>query len=207
MKPLPGAARHTFLFSSTSGSGACCSPPRAKTLPPSPLSPPTSGLTAAIPIPSPMSAPICHRHSSMASLPACPMPPSPLTNSTSSASSTPPWKKSADLKTARAYQIRLVFQELYNQPAAKAESYLKRWYFWATHSRLQPIIDVAKTIRRHQQDILRWFTSGINNGILEGINSLVQAAKAKARGYRSDRNLATVIYLIAGKLHLPSLPT
>jgi len=111
------------------------------------------------------------------------------------------------LKTARAYQIRLVFQELYNQPAAKAESYLKRWYFWATHSRLQPIIDVAKTIRRHQQGILRWFTSGINNGILEGINSLVQAAKAKARGYRSDRNLATVIYLIAGKLSLPTLPT
>ncbi len=111
------------------------------------------------------------------------------------------------LKTARAYQIRLVFQELYNQPPAKAEAYLRKWYFWATHSRLQPIIDVAKTIRRHQTGILRWFTSGINNGILEGINSLVQAAKAKARGYRSDRNLATVIYLIAGKLSLPTLPT
>jgi transposase len=111
------------------------------------------------------------------------------------------------LKTARAYQIRLAFQELYNQPAGKAESYLKRWYFWATHSRLQPTIDAAKTIREHQAGILRWFTSGINNGILEGINSLVQAAKAKARGYRSDRNLATIIYLIAGKLHLPTLPT
>ena len=111
------------------------------------------------------------------------------------------------LKTARAYQIRLVFQDLYTQPPEEAESYLNRWYFWATHSRLQPIIDVARTIRRHQDGILRWFTSRINNGILEGINSLVQAAKAKARGYRSDRNLATVIYLIAGKLHLPSLPT
>ena len=111
------------------------------------------------------------------------------------------------LKTARAYQIRLAFQDLYSQPTEKAESYLKRWYFWATHSRLQPIIDVAKTIRRHQQGILRWFTSHINNGILEGINSLVQAAKAKARGYRSDRNLATIIYLIAGKLQLPRLPT
>lgn len=111
------------------------------------------------------------------------------------------------LKTARAYQIRLVFQELYNQPAAKAEAYLNKWYFWATHSRLQPIIDVAKTIRRHQNGILRWFTSGINNGILEGINSLVQAAKAKARGYRSERNLATIIYLIAGKLPLATLPT
>ncbi len=111
------------------------------------------------------------------------------------------------LKTARAYRIRLVFQELYNQPAATAQSYLDKWYFWATHSRLQPVIDVAKTIRRHQKGILRWFQSHINNGILEGINSLVQAAKAKARGYRSDRNLATIIYLISGKLDLTPLPT
>jgi len=105
------------------------------------------------------------------------------------------------LKTTRAYQI------LYNQPAEDAEYYLKRWYFWATHSRIQPIIDVAKTIRRHQVGILRWFTSGINNGILEGINSLFQAAKAKARGYRSARNIATIIYLIAGKLDLSCQPT
>ena len=111
------------------------------------------------------------------------------------------------LKTARAYQIRLAFQDLYAQPPEKAKLYLKRWYFWATHSRIQPIIDVAKTIRRHQDGILRWFTSHINNGILEGINSLVQAAKAKARGYRSTRNFATIIYLIAGKLDLSCQPT
>lgn len=111
------------------------------------------------------------------------------------------------LKTARAYQIRLTFQDLFNQPADKAKAYLDKWYFWATHSRLPPIIKVAKTIRKHQAGILRWFISGINNGILEGINSLVQAAKAKARGYRSDRNLATIIYLIVGKLDLSPLPT
>jgi len=111
------------------------------------------------------------------------------------------------LKTARAYQIRLTFQDLFNQPADQAKAFLDKWYFWATHSRIPAIIDVAKTIRRHQDGILRWFTSKINNGILEGINSLVQAAKAKARGYRSDRNLVTIIYLIAGKLDLTRLPT
>lgn len=111
------------------------------------------------------------------------------------------------LKTVRAYQIRLAFQDLFQQPPAQAEAYLKKWYFWATHSRIPAIVAVAKTIRKHQHGILRWFISGINNGILEGINSLVQAAKAKARGYRSNRNLATIIYLIAGKLNLPCLPT
>ena len=113
----------------------------------------------------------------------------------------------SNLKTARAYQIRLTFQDLFNQPADKAKAFLDKWYFWATHSRIPEIIDVAKPIRRHQDGILRWFTSKINNGILEGINSLVQAAKAKARGYRSTRNFASVIYLIAGKLDLSCQPT
>ncbi len=54
--------------------------------------------------------------------------------------------------------------------------------------------------------ILAWFDSGISNGLIEGINSLVQAAKAKARGYRNSKTLKAVTYLIAGKLDL-RLPT
>jgi len=112
----------------------------------------------------------------------------------------------ANLKTGRAYRIRLAFQELYLQPAASAEAYLKKWYRWATHSRLPPMIDAARMIKRHWHGILRWFDTRIANGIMEAINSLVQAAKAKARGYRSTRNLKAIIYLIAGKLEL-ALPT
>lgn len=48
--------------------------------------------------------------------------------------------------------------------------------------------------------MLRWCKSRINNGILEGLNSLVQAAKAKARGYRTFKNLKTMIYMLTGKL-------
>ena len=107
------------------------------------------------------------------------------------------------LKTGRAYRIRLAFQELYDQSSAEAAtSYLSKWYFWATHSRLQPVIDAAHTVKRHWDGILRWFDSKIANGLIEGINSLVQAAKAKARGYRSIRNLKAIVYLLAGKLHL-----
>jgi transposase len=108
----------------------------------------------------------------------------------------------ANLKTGRAYRIRLAFQELYLQPAKNAEAFLKKWYWWATHSRLPPIIEAARMVKRHWHGILRWFHSKIANGIMEAVNSLVQAAKAKARGYRSTRNLKAIIYLIAGKLEL-----
>jgi transposase len=112
----------------------------------------------------------------------------------------------ANLKTARAYRIRLAFQELYLKGVASAEPFLKKWYWWATHSRLPPMIAAARTIKCHWNGVLRWFHTRIANGIMEAINSLVQAAKAKARGYRSSRNLKAIIYLIAGKLDL-ALPT
>lgn len=111
-----------------------------------------------------------------------------------------------NLKTSRAYHIRLNFQELFNQSPETAEAFLKKWYFWATHSRLEPMKDAAYTIRRHWDGVLQWFKSQMNNGILEGINSLIQAAKAKARGYRTTKNLIAMIYLIGGKFNF-GLPT
>jgi hypothetical protein len=64
------------------------------------------------------------------------------------------------------------------------------------------MIDAARMVKRHWNGILRWFRSRIANGIMEAINSLVQAAKAEARGYSSLRNLKAIIYRIAGKLEL-----
>jgi transposase len=72
----------------------------------------------------------------------------------------------------------------------------------ATHSRIAPAIDAARAVKRHWDGILQWFDSKIANGLIVGVNSLVQVAKAKARGYRSTRNLKLIIHLLAGKLDL-----
>lgn len=116
--------------------------------------------------------------------------------------------RKSTLKTARAHHLKTVFQDLFAiEDAAEAEAWLKRWYFWATHSRLEPIVRVARTIKRHWDGVLRWFTARISNGILEAVNGLIQTAKAKARGFRSTKYLITMVYLIAGKLDfdVPSL--
>ena len=106
-----------------------------------------------------------------------------------------------NLKTVRAYHIRENFQEIYKEESKEEfGKSLKRWYFWATHSRIEEIKEAAKTIKRHWAGVLRWYDSRINNGILEGLNSLIQAAKAKARGYRTFKNLKTIIYMLTGKL-------
>jgi len=106
-----------------------------------------------------------------------------------------------NLKTVKAYHIRENFQEIYKEITQEGfEKALKRWYFWATHSRIEEIKEAAKTVKRHWSGVLSWYISRINNGILEGLNSLVQAAKAKARGYRTFKNLKTMIYMLTGKL-------
>jgi transposase len=105
-----------------------------------------------------------------------------------------------NLKTARAYRMKLAFQEIYSLRSVLGISGMQKWHKWAIRSRLKPIIEFAKTLQRHWDGVVRWFESGLTNAILEGLNSLVQAAKARARGYRTSKNLKIMIYLIAGKI-------
>ncbi len=107
---------------------------------------------------------------------------------------------SVGLATARAYRWRLGFDAFFEQPRELAEDYLERWYAGAVRSRLEPITEFARMIGDHWEGVLRWHWTRINNGVLEGINSLVQASKRRARGYRNKKNLIAMIYLIAGRL-------
>lgn len=106
-----------------------------------------------------------------------------------------------NIKTMRAYNIKQSFQDIY-QAHTQEEflEYLNKWYYWATHSRLEPIIKVARTIKRHWDGIVKWHESKINNGILEGLNSVIQAAKSKARGYKTFKNYKIIVYLLTGQL-------
>jgi len=105
------------------------------------------------------------------------------------------------LATVRATHLRSTYQDIFAcRTAEEAEPLLRRWYDGATHSRLKPMIRAAKTIKKHWAGVLRWFTSRITNATLEAINSLIQSAKAKARGFRNPRYLITMAYLIAAKL-------
>lgn len=106
-----------------------------------------------------------------------------------------------NLKTMRAYRIRESFQDIYKSETLEEFTILlNKWYYWATHSRLSPIINVAKTIKSHWDGVINWMESKINNGILEGFNSIVQAAKAKARGFSTFECFRIIVFLLLGKL-------
>ena len=111
-----------------------------------------------------------------------------------------------NLKTGRAYEMLLAFKHVFLWNGPKGIKMLREWIQWAVRSRLAPMVAAGQTILRHFDGIINWFTSKVNNGILEGLNSLIQSAKSRARGYRTYRNLITMVYLTVGKLKL-ALPT
>jgi len=90
----------------------------------------------------------------------------------------------------------------------EAEFLLYEWYKRANASSISLIKKMAKTVKEHRYGILSHFDSELSTGFPEGINSLVQAAKARARGYRNPRNLIAMAYIIAGNFDFKSmLPT
>jgi transposase len=109
-------------------------------------------------------------------------------------------------RTARAYELKLEFDDLWQLTTEAAPGFLEDWCARVYRTRLDPLKDFVDTIDAHCDDVLRWFQTRINNGVLEAINSLVQAAKRRARGHRTDTHYIAMIYMIAGKLSF-GLPT
>lgn len=120
------------------------------------------------------------------------------------------WLPQSRLKTARAWRIKEALREVYalRGDAAPRAQALKRWLHWAQRCRLAPFTQLAKTIKAHWAGVLKAFdASGLHTGYVEAVNSLLQAAKAKARGYGTTDHFIAMAFLIAGKLtHLPLNP-
>jgi transposase len=106
-----------------------------------------------------------------------------------------------NLKTLKAYNMKLTLKAFWDiTDTTTAASYLQKWYLWAIRSRLKPMIKTAHCIESHWAGIVQYIESRINNGILEGINSVIQTVKRKARGFRNVNNFITAIYLKCSKL-------
>ncbi len=119
--------------------------------------------------------------------------------------------KHKNLCTAKAYQMRLVLQDIYRSAdAATARHRFKvwcRWVRWVARfhkaSLFTSMVKLAQMVANHLAGILAHWKWGVTNAFMEGLNSVFSGTKRKARGYRSTTHLITMLYLVAGKLRLP----
>ena len=111
--------------------------------------------------------------------------------------------KATNLKTSRAWAIREQALRLWDYSSESwARKHFRQWYYWATHSRLKPMIEKAKMLNRRVNNILTYVKHRITNAVSEGLNSKIQWVKSTARGYRNFDNFTTAIYFHCGGLDL-----
>lgn len=104
-------------------------------------------------------------------------------------------------KTFKAMQMRESFQQIYNAPNKIAfEILFEDWLEWVSKSEIKQMKIVAKNLRKNWDKIVSYATSRLTNAILEGFNSIFQAAKNKARGYKKLETIKAIIYILTAKL-------
>ena len=116
-----------------------------------------------------------------------------------------------NLWTAKAYQMRLVFQDIYrSSDAIQAKRRFEVWCRWvrmvshqAPRHYFAAMLGSAKMVLRHLDGILAHWKEKITNAFMEGLNSVFSATKRRARGYSSSEYLIAMLYLVAGKLKIP----
>jgi transposase len=96
----------------------------------------------------------------------------------------------------RAFLLKEELRLLYHlQDPALAPAHLDAWLTWATRSRLDPFVKLARTIRRHRQGILAAVRLGLSNGRLEGLNSRIRLISHRSFGFHSADPLIALVYL------------
>jgi transposase len=111
--------------------------------------------------------------------------------------------RQTSLKTARAWAIKEYGMSLWNYTRrAWVEKAWKRWLSWASRSRLDPIVKVGRTVRRHLDGIVNAIVHNVTNAVGEGINSCIQWIKYQARGFRNRTRFRAAIYFHLSGLDL-----
>jgi len=116
-----------------------------------------------------------------------------------------------NLGTAKAYQLRLCLQDIYRLESVQEARHRFlawcRWVRWVAKKYASFIflamLKVARMVENNLLGILAHWKWRLTNAFMEGLNSVFQATKRKARGYRSQEYLITMLDFVAGKLRLP----
>jgi transposase len=113
------------------------------------------------------------------------------------------WLRRLNLKVGRAWAIKESLRTLWDYTSLGwAKRFFVRWFWWATHSRLEPVREVAHMLKRHLPNILTYCKLRVTNAVAEGLNSKIMAIKRRACGYRNKEHFKIAIYFFCGKLDL-----
>jgi transposase len=116
--------------------------------------------------------------------------------------------RESNLKTAKAWALKEAAMDLFDYTyEGAARKHFRWWHNWATHSRLAPMVGVARMLKSRLENVLTYLHHRITNATSESLNAKIQWVKYTARGFRNRENFKTAIYFHCGGLNLSPLPT
>jgi len=108
-----------------------------------------------------------------------------------------------DLQVARAWTLKERFRAFWEYTyLGAARTFFTRWFWHAAHSRLRPVVTVAKLIQRHLPNLLTYLQHGLTNAGLEAIDAVIQWVKKTARGFGNPEHFKIAIYFHCGGVDL-----
>lgn len=103
------------------------------------------------------------------------------------------------LDTAKAYSLKTSFRQLWEVQIKAVIPAVKKWIEKAVAINLKPINAFVETVTNNFDGIINSMITGINNAISEGLNSVMQIARSRARGYRNTDNFKAMIYCLGNR--------
>lgn len=76
---------------------------------------------------------------------------------------------------------------------ASGRKFWKWWYYWATHSRLNPIRKATETIRRHIANRVPYYQHPVIKATSVGLNREIQKIRSSVYGFRNTEHLKAAI--------------
>ena len=104
----------------------------------------------------------------------------------------------------RAYRMKETLRLLLKiKDVDEAEAELKRWLWWASHSRIAAFKNLYLKIKRHKDHILNAIRLGMSNARIEATNNKIKLIIRKAYGFRNIQNMLDMVYLVCSNLRVP----
>ena len=104
----------------------------------------------------------------------------------------------------RAYRMKETLRLLLKiKDVDEAATELKRWLWWASHSRIKAFKELYQKIKRHKEHILNTIRLGMSNARIEATNNKIKLIIRKAYGFRNIQNMLDMVYLVCSDLRVP----
>ena len=104
----------------------------------------------------------------------------------------------------RAYRMKEMLRLILKiKDTDEADTALKRWLWWASHSRIGAFKELYLKIKRHKDHILNSIRLGMSNARIEAINNKIKLVVRKAYGFRNIQNMLDMVYLVCSDLRIP----